>query len=82
MEPAAPPGQGGSFGYPLMTAIGTQLCRFIESATTWDAAHIGVIKIHIDAMRLVIGNKMAGEGGPVGANLVAGLAAVVAKLSK
>jgi hypothetical protein len=74
-------GQGGSFGYHLMTAVGNQLCRFIENCSTWGPAELDAVKVHIDAMKLVIAQRMEGDGGKVGENLVGGLQAVVAKLA-
>ena len=57
-------GQGGSFGYPIMTLIGGQLCAFVESLDGAGAAEIEVIELHIDAMKLVIAKRMSGDGGP------------------
>lgn len=75
-------GQGGSFGYQLVTVIGNQLCRFIEKREQYGIQEVEAVRLHIDAMRLVINKRMEGDGGRVGANLVAGLSAVLDKLSK
>ena len=73
-------GQGGSFGYPLMTEIGHHLCRFLESLESANAAEIDVIGVHIDALKLVITKKMKGDGGTTGDALFKGLESVVAKV--
>jgi chemotaxis protein histidine kinase CheA len=73
-------GQGGSFGYQMMTNIGNQLCRFIETLDTPSKADIHIVRLHFDAMKLVIAKRMEGDGGKTGEELVAGLQAVVAKL--
>ena len=73
-------GQGGSFGYQMMTNIGNQLCRFIESISTPNKSDLHIVRLHYDAMKLVIGKRMEGDGGKTGEELVAGLQAVVAKL--
>ena len=73
-------GQGGSFNFHLMTIIGNQLCRFVENRGTPTAADLEVIKVHIDAMRLVIAQRIEGEGGKVGDRLVRGIEAVVNKV--
>ncbi len=73
-------GQGGSFGYQMMTNIGNQLCRFIESMGTPNKSDLHIVRLHLDAMKLVIGKRMEGDGGKTGEELVAGLQAVVAKL--
>lgn len=73
-------GQGGSFDFPLMTRIGNGLCRFIEKVGDTPADKVlSVIKVHIDALRLVITNKMSGDGGKVGENLVRGLDLTIEK---
>ncbi|SIS86117.1 phosphorelay protein [Insolitispirillum peregrinum] len=77
-------GQGGSFNYPLMTIIGNLLCRFLERLEAEDTepkdSHMAVVKVHIDAMRLVISQRMEGEGGRAGDNLVRGLNAALSKI--
>lgn len=75
-------GQGGSFNYHLMTAIGNSLCRFIEKLPgDVSRAQMDAIKVHIDAMRLVIAQRLEGDGGKTGANLMRGLDAVKAKVA-
>lgn len=73
-------GQGGSFGYDLMTVIGNELCRLLERQQSFDSAELQAIKVHIDAMKLVIQNKMTGDGGANGKALVAGIRQVGDKL--
>lgn len=77
-------GQGGSFNYHLVTQIGNLLCRFIEAnemkaGVVFEANEMEIIKLHVDAIRLVITQRWEGDGGREGKNLVAGLQAVVAK---
>lgn len=73
-------GQGGSFGYDLMTAIGNELCRLIEKIDTPGPGEIEAIKVHIDAMKLVIGEDMKGQGGKTGEKMLSGLQQVCDKL--
>lgn len=76
-------GQGGSFGYDLMTVVGNNLCRFIEKAEgDITDKHIEAIKVHIDTMKLVIAENIKGDGGPAGDKLLTGLELVVQKLLK
>ncbi len=75
-------GQGGSFGYDLMTVIGNELCRLLERQESFGSAELQAIKVHIDAMKLVIQNKMTGDGGANGKALVAGIRQVGDKLIK
>lgn len=73
-------GQGGSFGYDLMTVIANELCRLIERQDTFGDAEVQAIKVHIDAMKLVIQNRMKGDGGANGQALVEGIRQVGDKL--
>jgi hypothetical protein len=81
-EVQAVKGQGSSFGYPLMSAVGSQLARFIEDCgDTLTNAQMDVVKVHVEALRLIIQQKMEGEGGPIGQKIVAGLGAVIKKVA-
>lgn len=74
-------GQGGSFGYPLITAIANDLCRLIEKAEgEIGAPLIGAVKIHVDSMKLVIAQRMTGEGSKEAEAILAGLKQVTDKL--
>jgi len=75
-------GQGGSFGYDLMTMIANELCRLIERQDDFGNAEVQAIKVHIDAMKLVIQNRMKGDGGANGQALVDGIRQVGDKLNK
>lgn len=70
-------GQGGSFGFPLMTRIGNQLCRYIESRAGLGEAEMRLIARHIAALRQVIDEEMDGEGHPRGEALCEELAEAV-----
>ena len=75
-------GQGGSFGYDLMTLIANELCRLIERQDGFGPAEVQAVKVHIDAMKLVIQNRMKGDGGANGQALVDGIRQVGDKLNK
>ena len=74
-------GQGGSFDYNLVTIIGNDLCRFIEKSEAIGPQQVGVVRLHIDTMKLVIASQMKGDGGDEGAKLLKGLELVVAKVA-
>ncbi len=67
-------GQGGSFGYPLVTAVAASLNRFIEARTRFDTAEMAAIRAHVGALRMVVDERMSGDGGEAGATLQDGLA--------
>ncbi|NQU59589.1 MAG: Hpt domain-containing protein [Rhodospirillales bacterium] len=73
-------GQGGSFGYDLMTAIGNELCRLIEKADKIGSGEVEAVKIHIDSLKLVIAGDMKGQGGKGGEEMLSGLQKVCDKL--
>ena len=73
-------GQGGSFGYDLMTAIGNELCRLIEKTEKVGPQEVEAVKLHIDSMKLVIGQDMKGPGGKAGEEMLAGLQKICDKL--
>jgi len=74
-------GQGGSFNYDLMTILGNDLCRFVEGKTRISKTDLKVIELYIDTMKIVISKRMSGDGGPEGQKVLAGLAAVVNKIT-
>ena len=63
-------GQGGSFGYPLMSAIGESLGDCCRATDRCDEAQLELIKAHVDAMKTVIGDRLEGDGDALGAELV------------
>jgi hypothetical protein len=80
-------GQGGSFGFPLVTQIGQSLCRLLHGRATGtreiglpaDEADLALIEIHLKALRLVLEKTIRGEGGEIGQRLVQRLQTVAAK---
>ena len=75
-------GQGGSFNYDLMTILGNDLCRFIEDKETASDVDVEVIGLYVSAMKVVIAQRMEGDGGAAGTEVLNGLAAVVEKLTR
>lgn len=73
-------GQGGSFGYEMMTVIGDKLCRFVEKLDVAEPAEVEAISLHVNTMKVVISKRMQGEGGKEGAALFDGLNRIVAKI--
>jgi len=74
-------GQGGSFGFPLVTKIGHSLCALTrDRLREYQARHLELAKAHLDALELVLTKGIKGEGGKVGAELVAKLESRVAEV--
>ncbi len=72
-------GQGGTFGYPLMSNFADGLYDFTGVSTTTSDKNVEIIKAHIDAMRVVIKDRISGDGGDIGNQLKKGLEAAIKK---
>ena len=66
-------GQGGSFGYPLMTRISASLSLLTEHARRHDAEMLGVVRAHLEAMRAIIVNRTTGDGDATAQQIARGL---------
>ena len=66
-------GQGGTFGYPLISTFGKMLYDSTSEGCREDDNAVEIVKAHIDAMRAVLREKIAGDGGAVGRALLASL---------
>lgn len=72
-------GQGGMFGYPLVTTIGKMLYVATLQGHPDDDRATEIVLCHIDALRAVLNDEMTGDGGVVGRDLIKGLKAAIAK---
>ena len=72
-------GQGGTFGFDLITTIADQLCRLVAKKEFTNKNGYDAIHVHIDAMRVVINNKIKGHGGREGEKVLNGLNRVMHK---
>ncbi|MEQ9490752.1 MAG: Hpt domain-containing protein [Alphaproteobacteria bacterium] len=66
-------GQGGTFGYALISRIGGSLCRLLHGKDTIKQAEADLVKAHYDALRVVIAKDISGDGGKIGDKLTGGL---------
>ncbi len=66
-------GQGGTFGYDLVTEIGARLCRLLDGRPEPDAADWDRLTAHVNALSRVLTEQLAGDGGQSGQTLLAGL---------
>lgn len=66
-------GEGGSFGFPLVTAIAENLCRVLEDKSQASESLRAAIRVHIGALKLVLSEPIKGDGGERGAELLDGL---------
>ncbi|MEM1138449.1 MAG: hypothetical protein AAGH45_01095 [Pseudomonadota bacterium] len=75
-------GQGGTFGYPLITNFADSLYGFVGPNAGTSDNHLEIIKSHIDAMNVVIRERIKGDGGEEGAVLATNLKQAIEKYSK
>ncbi len=73
-------GQGGTFGYPLISVFGKSLNEFCERNDVGISSnHLEILKAHIDVMRAVIKDRISGDGGDIGRELIAVLHSAIKK---
>jgi len=72
-------GQGGTFGYPLITTVADSLYGFTYSRDDISDNQVELVKAHLDAMRAVIRGRVSGSGGEIGEKLIEGLNEAIAK---
>lgn len=74
-------GQGGSFGYDLLTSIGGSLCNYLRVETaSASEKQIKVIAAHFAAMDFVLEKNIQGKGGEIGDQLTGKVAQLVANI--
>ncbi|RPG00574.1 MAG: hypothetical protein CBC23_005590 [Rhodospirillaceae bacterium TMED63] len=56
-----PKGQGGGFGYDLITAIGDLLTKILEGKEDLSPRGFGILNAHVDAMQAVLRAEMKGR---------------------
>ena len=72
-------GQGGTFGYPLITIFGKMLYEVTGKGCNENDAAVEIVKAHVDTMRAVLREKIAGDGGEIGRTLHKSLQAAIDK---
>ena len=70
-------GQGSSFGYPLMTAVGNSLSILLKKTETPNVAAFKLAQAHVTSLRLVLTQDIQGSGGAQGAEPTKRLTALV-----
>ena len=70
-------GMGSSFGFPLMTAVGTSFCKYLRSPDTGTRPSTQVIDAHLKAMETILTNQITGDGGENGEKLKTRLETIV-----
>ena len=63
-------GQGGSFGYDLITSIGASLCDYLRSGHHVSVRELDIVHAHLKLLKLVSDNDISGTGGEMGQRIV------------
>ena len=74
-------GQGGTFGYPLITDFGDSLYKCTHKSEEASDNLVELIKAHIDGMKAVINGRVSGDGGDIGRELLESLEHAIKKYS-
>lgn len=72
-------GAGGTIGYDLLTAIGKSMNDFVTGMTELDRRRADVIGLYIDALYVVLANRITGRGGPTESAVLKAFSAVRTK---
>ncbi len=66
-------GQGGTFGYPLISQFGKSLFKSTGEGCGREDSNVEIVKAHIDSMIAVLREGIVGDGGQLGQELLKGL---------
>lgn len=70
---------GGTFDFSLVTAICDQMYRMVAELEEIERERFAALKVHFDALKLVISENLRGDGGERGQAILTGLRQVYAK---
>lgn len=72
-------GQGGSFGFQMITRIAGSLTDFLEGRTAIGRIGVEAVAAHISAMRAIMAQNVRDDGGLTGQTLLAELQRLTGK---
>lgn len=72
-------GQGTTFGYPLITEIGRNFCRYVRERPEGVPISPDVVDHHVNALKVVYRQSIQGEGDETAQAVVSGLTALVSR---
>lgn len=73
-------GQAGTFNYPLITRVGSSLCRFTDDLAACNERELQIIRLHVDAMQAILAEVQHGDGAAVAEEIADGLEKAVRKM--
>ncbi len=63
-------GQAATLGLPLAGAAADALCKFLDLKPSFVPEDLPFVTVHVQAIEAVIRQRLRGDGGPLGAELV------------
>ena len=69
-------GQGGSFGYDLVTDIGASFCDYLRSGERVSPEELNIVHMHIRMLKRVSDDDISGDGGETGVRIIEKLRAL------
>lgn len=73
-------GMGTMFGYPLLTVLGKSAHDFVKQLGAVTQDQYEVVRLHVDAMYVVLAQHVTGEGGPTEKEVVKVLREAISKV--
>ncbi len=73
-------GQGGSFGYPMITQIGNSLSTLLKHEQLLSEPGLELLGEHVNALDTILDKAIEGDGGNLGARYVERLCVMVDEL--
>lgn len=69
-------GQGGSFGYDLVSSVGASLSDYIYNSERKSVDELNIVHAHIKILKMIAENDISGTGGDTGVRIIAKLVAL------
>lgn len=66
-------GQGGTFGFPLITEVSASLCRYITKAGEAERLKPELVGLHVNALQVIQREQITGGGDTLSQQVVAAL---------
>jgi chemotaxis protein histidine kinase CheA len=64
-------GQGATFDFPLVARVAASLCKFTDGAGTGEALPLNLIDAHVDAIKIIVRDKIKNPSDDRTANVLA-----------
>ncbi|MFD2204996.1 hypothetical protein [Kiloniella antarctica] len=73
-------GQAATFNFPLLTSAAKSLCHFIQEGGATAEKRLDLVEAHVNTMKIILAQKMKGNGGKSDRGLITALEQAVEKV--